>query len=694
MAGRETIFSPSKKQSVFVPQATHYDFNNPPPPKPTFSDVFSNVMENAWQPPVTMPIDPTGLQRLGVNAVNSASPLGQLDSLRNRLGGAAKAGQSIGKKAVDTVGKAIEPFVSNVSRWANTPESQYRADKGARMAATRLKQAPRPTEGGFFAPGVQDQLGSEIQRAAKDSGVPVEYLMSRMQFESSGGKNSGKNPNSSAFGPFQFIEETWLEQVKNNGSKFGLGDYANAIVRDRNGKYYVPDASAKATILGLRANPYYSGALAGEMAKAHLQKLGMPGNWQAAGLAHFLGPGGAGAILRADPGANASALVEPRVVQGNRQVFMAPDGRPRTVAEVMNVVSGSPLASFTSQPFTPPPTRKPLKGLDYKPLLAAVDAQRPDFSEEEKFFLAAKPSPTDEKELAQERMQMFLSGLAAGLQDPTQGIPGMLAGMAAGSSQGMLAGAQLSRQERQRQQEMQQQYARLGLDFAQSKDSRTDQWQDRQLRLQQDQLQNQFEVDKFNSEAAFADQNARWQFNTRLNESTGIDLGPNGTLQITELNPDGSRSSKIFDVGSQLAAMRMASMGAMGLGGLGRGGGKPDLPSEVEKRLSNWNWALMNGGPSGGQSQYLLLAMADEILDSPMAGTFIKDYNKINNEALAEAMGDKDRARSILASKLMYGYDQMAKQDPIGFEKELTQMSGFLTIPRMLMYWKAQQNAH
>jgi hypothetical protein len=59
-------------------------------------------------------------------------------------------------------------------------------------------------------------------------------------------------------------------------------------------------------------------------------------------LAHFLGAGGAGRFLselQADPSQSAPALFA-RPAAANRGIFYAPDGAPRSLAQVMEVIEG------------------------------------------------------------------------------------------------------------------------------------------------------------------------------------------------------------------------------------------------------------------------------------------------------------------------------------------------------------------
>lgn len=116
-------------------------------------------------------------------------------------------------------------------------------------------------------------------------------------------EGTGKNPDSSAVGHFQFIDSTWLE-------------YAPRVT-DTKGM------SAK-QILALRSDRGIAGkaerAFRGDNAR-YLRERGLedtPGNLS---LAHFLGRTDAAKVLKADPSAPVSGLVDPDSLRANRSVL-------------------------------------------------------------------------------------------------------------------------------------------------------------------------------------------------------------------------------------------------------------------------------------------------------------------------------------------------------------------------------------
>lgn len=116
----------------------------------------------------------------------------------------------------------------------------------------------------------------------------------------SGGDPNAKNPNSTASGPDQFLDRTWLETIK-------------AARPDLAGQ---PDEA----LLGLKTNPEISGQVRDAYAAqngAVLSRAGLPVTPGNTYLAHFAGPGGAVGLLNADPTTPASAILGPRVIAAN-----------------------------------------------------------------------------------------------------------------------------------------------------------------------------------------------------------------------------------------------------------------------------------------------------------------------------------------------------------------------------------------
>lgn len=117
----------------------------------------------------------------------------------------------------------------------------------------------------------------------------------------SGGDQYAKNPNSTALGPAQFIESTWLATIAKHRPDLMEGRSRDDLLALRTD---VPLARDMAT------------ALASDNA-GMLAQAGLPVTPGSTYLAHFAGPKGAIGILNADPTAPAGSVLGERVVKAN-----------------------------------------------------------------------------------------------------------------------------------------------------------------------------------------------------------------------------------------------------------------------------------------------------------------------------------------------------------------------------------------
>ena len=184
-----------------------------------------------------------------------------------------------------------------------------------------------------------------IARAAQATSVDFNYLLAQAEVESAMNPDA-RAATSSATGLYQFIESTWLDTMKKHGPRFGLGHIADQISVTSSGSAYVTDGARREAILALRSDPQIASLMAAGLAednRSHLMPiLGRQPDHAELYLAHFLGAGGAGRFLselQANPDQSAPALFA-RPAASNRGIFYAPDGSPRTLAQVMQVIDG------------------------------------------------------------------------------------------------------------------------------------------------------------------------------------------------------------------------------------------------------------------------------------------------------------------------------------------------------------------
>ena len=182
---------------------------------------------------------------------------------------------------------------------------------------------------------------SAIRQASAESGVDFSYLMQKASVESSFNP-SAKASTSSASGLYQFIDQTWLTEISQHGSEYGLQKEAAAVSVDSSGHASVGDTEMRQQILALKNDPKVAAEMAAAFTKDNQQALqanvgGKIGSTELY-LAHFLGAGGATKFLtalRSNPN-QAAADVMPQAADANEGVFYKADGTARSLSEVYN----------------------------------------------------------------------------------------------------------------------------------------------------------------------------------------------------------------------------------------------------------------------------------------------------------------------------------------------------------------------
>jgi hypothetical protein len=198
---------------------------------------------------------------------------------------------------------------------------------------------PETSENQASVTGSIQRITQAIKQASARTGVDFSYLLNKASQESSLNPNA-KASGSSATGLFQFTTQTWLQTVKNYGSQFGLGQYANDISVGSNGVAHVSDPAAKQAILNLRKDPTVSAEMAGELDKQNMNALqsDVGGNIGPTELylAHFLGASGASDFLnklKTQPNASAANIL-PQAADANPSVFYDKSGAPKSVSQI------------------------------------------------------------------------------------------------------------------------------------------------------------------------------------------------------------------------------------------------------------------------------------------------------------------------------------------------------------------------
>jgi Transglycosylase SLT domain len=193
-----------------------------------------------------------------------------------------------------------------------------------------------------------------LQRAARATGVSFDYLARTAERESRFDPKA-KAGTSSATGMFQFLDQTWLGMVKQEGARLGLGSEAQAIGGEA-GRFSVSDPAMRQKIMALREDPAVSAMMAGAFASRNGQQLEQSlGRKVSDGelyMAHFLGASGARELIqlaRQSPDSRAASAF-PDAAAANRSVFFERGGRARSAREVYDNLA----ATFAGPPAQAP----------------------------------------------------------------------------------------------------------------------------------------------------------------------------------------------------------------------------------------------------------------------------------------------------------------------------------------------------
>ena len=207
----------------------------------------------------------------------------------------------------------------------------------------------------------QNNVINAIFSASQRTGADFDYLV-RTGMRESGLRTHVNSSTSTAAGPFQFIEQTWLSTLKEHGGEHGFGTQAAAIEQGSNGRYQIADETQRQEILALRHDARASALMAGELtndaARGLERALGRDLRPNEPYVAHFMGQGGATRLIRevdANPETIASDLF-PRAANANPSIFNNADGSARTVTEVYANLTTLPEVDRSRATSTPTPT--------------------------------------------------------------------------------------------------------------------------------------------------------------------------------------------------------------------------------------------------------------------------------------------------------------------------------------------------
>lgn len=186
-----------------------------------------------------------------------------------------------------------------------------------------------------------------IRLASLRTGVDFPYLMELASIESSFNPQA-RAKTSTASGLYQFKEATWLQVLRDFGSRYGLGALASHIdsVPDDQGhaQLRITDTARLQQALDLRFDPHYAALMAAEQvrdSRARLQNsLDREPRRTDLYLTHFFGTSGAISFLKAlasNPDQIANEIF-PGAARRNGGIFRKHDHQPRTVAEIYQLL--------------------------------------------------------------------------------------------------------------------------------------------------------------------------------------------------------------------------------------------------------------------------------------------------------------------------------------------------------------------
>jgi len=192
---------------------------------------------------------------------------------------------------------------------------------GSQRAISDASAQQQPQDDSISIESLSDE---ELQRALESldqqsQNTPQDNndILERIALAESGGNPNAKAATSSASGLFQFTDGTWRSMIKKYGGQTGIR------LQDKNN----PDAQKVMAQRLLDENK--------QILSSKLQRDPSGGELY---IAHFMGPSQAARLIASPQNKIAAALFQ-REAASNRPIFYQKGGRPRTVAEVIELLS-------------------------------------------------------------------------------------------------------------------------------------------------------------------------------------------------------------------------------------------------------------------------------------------------------------------------------------------------------------------
>lgn len=233
--------------------------------------------------------------------------LGDAQSALDELGGAEQRVESATQDFTNALNalRATSPrLTSEMDKLESSINNIETAFQNALRAARALPEAIMRIAAEQAALQARTDAIANVVAGAVSSGG-IDGLIDRIIGVESGGDPNAKNPLSSATGLGQFISSTWLQMFRQH-----FPDQAGSMTED--------------AILALRTDPQLSRQMVALYIRenaAVLADAGIPLTDANLYLSHFLGAGGARALIGSAPGTLASDVLSPGVIDANASVL-------------------------------------------------------------------------------------------------------------------------------------------------------------------------------------------------------------------------------------------------------------------------------------------------------------------------------------------------------------------------------------
>jgi hypothetical protein len=175
--------------------------------------------------------------------------------------------------------------------------------------------------------------------AAEPDPAAFDAFLDRLMAAESGGVATAKNPRSTALGPFQFLDTTFLDITR---------------------RHFAAETEAlnEQQVLALRTDPAFARKAVAAFTRDNADYLtseGVSASFTNLRLAHLVGAGAAARILKAPPASQVALWVGPAVIRANR--FMA----GMTVEQLIErcATEANTDGTMTANPASTSPTAKP-----------------------------------------------------------------------------------------------------------------------------------------------------------------------------------------------------------------------------------------------------------------------------------------------------------------------------------------------